>query len=206
MVCVSGLVSQTLYARTFHNGLGSKAYMRNLDNGLKAHGKVDLVDRRAPGERVPLAHHALATACRSMTDLVSDNASFPEATPNLAVVADDGTLREAEMEVVLNSDPGPREGCGWLARSIGVTVPLEATAIEFVWWLRIGYLSSDDSPVTVTAGESSVRLHRAGRGSVRSGCASTGTFDSVQISGLDEGVSMCVDTIEVGTPEPGDYL
>jgi hypothetical protein len=204
VVCVSGLVSQTLYARTFHGALGSKAYMRNLDRGLEAHGKVALVDRELP-ENVSPSLITPWNRVSVMTNLLSDQASFPEATSNLAVVADDGTLREAEMEVVLNSDPGPREGCGWLAQSIGVTVPLEATAIEFVWWLRIAYLSGDDSPVTVTAGGSTVHSTvQAGLGSLW--VRVTGTFDRVQVSGLDEGVSMCVDKIEVGTPEPGDYL
>jgi hypothetical protein len=140
-----------------------------------------------------------------MAGLLSDKATFPEATPSLAVVADDGTIRKAEMDTVLTSDPGPREGCGWLAKAMGVTIPLEATAIEYVWWLKIGYLAGDDSAVTVTAGESSIHTTvQAGLGELW--VRVTGTFDRVQVSGLDDGTSLCVDKIEVGTPEPGEYL
>jgi hypothetical protein len=204
VVCVSGLVSQTLYARTFHGALGSKLYMRNLGAGLEARGKVALADRELP-ESVSPALNAPLNRVSVMAHLLSDKASFPDATPTLAVVADDGTLRKAEMHVILNSEPGPREGCGWLAQSFGVTVPLEATAVEFNWWLKIGYLSGDDSPVTVTAGQSSVHTTvQAGLGELW--VRVNASFDRVRISGLGEGVSMCVDKIEVGTPEPGDFL
>ena len=204
VVCVSGLVSQTLYARTFHGAVASKAYMHNLEQGLEAHGKVALVDRVLP-ENVAPSLIAPWNRVSVMTGLLSDKVTFPEATPSLAVVADDGTLREADMEVVLRSEPGPTEGCGWPVQATAVSIPIEATALDIAWWLRIGYLASDDSPVTVTAGDSSVdSTVPAGLGSLW--VRVTGTFDRVQISALDEGVSMCVDTIEVGTPEPGDFL
>jgi hypothetical protein len=204
VICVSGLVSQTLYARTFHGAVASKAYMRNLDQGLDAHGKVALLDAPLP-EGVSPSLIAPWNRVSVMSGLLSDKVSFPDATPSLVVVADDGTLRKADMGVVLTSEPGPREGCGWLDQGVGVTVPLEATAIDIPWWLRIGYLAGSDTPVTVTAGDSSVDTKVQG-GLGELWVRVTGTFDSVRISGLDDGVSMCVDKIEVGTPEPGGYL
>jgi hypothetical protein len=88
---------------------------------------------------------------------------------------------------------------------MGVTVPLDGDAVHFSWWLKIGYLSGSDSPVTVTGGATSVHT------TVQKGLGElwvrvTDSFDRVQISGLDDGVSLCVDKIEVGTPEPGEYL
>lgn len=204
VVCVSGVVSQTTYARTFHGAVASRAYMHNLQKGLEVHGKVAVVDAPLP-ERVSPSLIAPYNRVSVMTGLLSDKVTFPEATPDLVVVADDGTLRQARMDVSLSSLPGPRAGCGWLAREIGVSVPLEATALDIVWWLRIGYLAGAGSPVTVSAGDSTVRTSvQAGLGELW--VRVTGTFDRVQISGLDDGVSMCVDTIELGQPEPGDYL
>ena len=84
-------------------------------------------------------------------------------------------------------------------------MPLAGDAFDFVWWARFGYLSSQDSPVTVTAGTSSVETR------VRSGLNNLylrleGGFDHVTIDGLAPGTTLCVDTIEVGQPEPGGPL
>ena len=38
----------------------------------------------------------------------------------------------------------------------GRRIPLAGEAFDFVWWARIGYLSSKDSSVTVSAGTTSV--------------------------------------------------
>ena len=95
--------------------------------------------------------------------------------------------------------------CGWSVDEDGLTIPLTNALYNWTWWLKIGYLSSADSPVTVEAGGTVVEAE------VMTGLNDlyvkiTGSFDSVHIDGLDPGVVMCVDTIEVGDPTPGGEL
>ena len=88
--------------------------------------------------------------------------------------------------------------------------PADATcthepAFAWVWWIRVGYLGSQDSPVVVTAGSSTVAT------TVEAGVNSLyvkveGSFDSIRIDGLDPGTTLCVDKIEVGQPTPGGAL
>ena len=87
----------------------------------------------------------------------------------------------------------------------GRNVELTGTAFPWVWWIRVGYLGSKDSPVVVTAGSSTVAT------TVEAGVNSLyvkveGSFDSIRIDGLDPGTTLCVDNIEVGQPTPGGPL
>jgi hypothetical protein len=68
-------------------------------------------------------------------------------------------------------------------------------------WVRIGYLSSGTSPVVVSAGDASYStvlqpgvhaLYVAGGAGI----------DSVEISRLTAGVTMCTNDVGVGTPIP----
>jgi len=204
VVSALGLVSQTLYARQWHRGNQSEAFVRALRSELRTHGAVDLLDQALP-EAVMQSLTAPNNRVQVLASLISSSVSFPDVTPRLVVVADDGTLRRADIPPGLASAPGPREGCGWLVRSKGQDVPLTGSAYDWSWWLRIGYLSSDAGQVTITARDTSVT------GPVTEGLGELwvrvqGSFDSVRIDGLAEGATMCVDTIEVGQPVAGGYL
>jgi hypothetical protein len=136
---------------------------------------------------------------------VSDLATFPESSPRLAVVAPDGTLHQALIGPGTVSKPGPNADCGWFVDEDGRTVKLTAPAFTWTWWLRIGYLASRDSPLVVTAGSDRVET------SVEAGLNSlyvqiNGRFDTVRLDGLENGATMCVGTIEVGQPVPGQRL
>lgn len=140
-----------------------------------------------------------------LAPLVTDLAHFPAVTPDLAIVGDDGSLRQAVIEPAVGSKPGPAKGCGWKVTATGLDVPLGGNAFDFAWWVRIGYLSSADSPVTVSAGRTKVDT------TVRHGLNDLylrvdGTFDEVTIDGLLPGTTLCVDIIEVGQTEPGAPL
>jgi hypothetical protein len=137
--------------------------------------------------------------------VLSDRVAFPRASARLAVVAPDGTLQRALIGPGVVSRPGPRQDCGWLVGEQGRNIPLTGRAFPWVWWLRVGYLASQDSAVRVSAGSDHVDA------SVQAGLNSLyvrldGTFDTVRIDGLDDDATLCVDTIEVGQPTPGGRL
>ena len=68
-------------------------------------------------------------------------------------------------------------------------------------WVRIGYLASASSPVVVTAGQASYStVIQPGVHALY--VAAGDDFDSVEISGLASGVTMCTDDVVAGIPEP----
>lgn len=206
VVAVSGLVCWTAYARSWHAHNASESYLRTLDRALERQGRVQLADRPVPDDVMPAAFFSPDFNLVSVfTRLLDRPADFPEATPRLAVVAEDGSLHEAEIDPVLTSEDGPVAGCGWLGQRPGLRVPLPTTTYDFAWWLRIGYLSSDPDQVTVTAGRTQAPATLAeGLGTLY--VQVEGRVGDVVVTGLDPGTSLCVDVVEVGELVVGPSL
>jgi hypothetical protein len=201
LICTSGIVSSAMEVRYWHDDNASISYMHTLRSDLRAFGAVDLVDQPVPDEIYP-AIFAPDNSVRRLVSLVTDKATFPDASANLLVVGPDGGLRKAAIQPGVASVEGPAEDCGWPVGPKGRTIPLTGKAFDWVWWVRIGYLSSSDSPVEITAGDTTIDT------TVQSGANSLylrveGTFDTIRIDGLDPGTTLCVDTVEVGQVVPG---
>jgi hypothetical protein len=199
-VALGGITSSIGYIRPWHRS-EAKAFFQRLDEDITARGRVDMVDRVLP-EDVMSHLAAPANNFRYLAPLVTDAVHYPDVSPELAIAGDDGSLRQVVIERGVDSLPGPVVGCGWRVKAAGRQIPLAGNAFDFAWWARIGYLSSQDSPVTVSAGDTSVQTR------VRSGLNNLyvrleGGFDRVTIDGLVPGTTLCVDTVEVGQPEPG---
>ena len=204
VVLMGSLASSFTYVRPWHRDNAAHPFFDRFRAEVEARGRTDLVDRVVP-EDVMSQLAAPANNFEFLAPLVTDAAHFPEVSSDLAIVGDDGSLRQVAIERGVDSVPGPVAGCGWRVTERGRRIPLAGDAFDFVWWARIGYLSSQDSSVTVSAGTTSVRTR------VRSGLNNLylrldGGFDHVMIDGLDPGTTLCVDTIEVGQPEPGGPL
>lgn len=192
----SGVFSSVRYVRYWHQQNPSMAYAENLRAGLADQGRVDVADQGVPQKIVdPLA--APYNDVSRVISLWPNQARFPPSTSDLWVVDTQGQLQRALVKAAVVSRPGPQRDCGWRVGQSGRSIPLAARAIDYSWWLRLGYLASTDSPVTVSAGSEQVQAR------LRKGLHSlfvkvTGSFDSVEISGLAPGTALCVDTVEVG--------
>ena len=100
------------------------------------------------------------------------------------------------------SPKGPVEGCGWKVTSRGKTIPFSGRAFDFVWWVRIAYLGSSASPVTITVGDTVVdTATRSGLNDIY--LRVEGTFDEISFAGLDEDTTVCIDTVQVGGTKLG---
>lgn len=201
IVVASSLVSSMVYVHIWHTRNASDAYVHRLASELHSYGVADLADQSLPDAIIP-GIFAPDNDLRSLALLVSDHAVFPDKTSRLLTVAPDGSLRPALIKLGVRSKRGPVDGCGWRVSARGRDIPLQGHAFRWTWWVRIGYLSSGESPVRVTAGDDEV-VTRVEAGVRSLYVRVKGSFDSIRIDGLDPGTTMCVDTIEVGQPVPG---
>jgi hypothetical protein len=86
-----------------------------------------------------------------------------------------------------------------------VTVPMQQTAFDFDWWLRIAYVGSSDDTITIMVAGAE-RTAPVLRGPQSLFLHVTGEIPSVTLGGLSDGTTVCVDTIEVGEPVLGGEL
>jgi hypothetical protein len=205
VVAAGGMVSSYRYVHVWHTQNASDSYLRTLTEDLGRLGNVDLTEQEVPND-VYDQIFAPDNRLSRLTPLLDRRVTYPEASEDLAMVDEVGHVHRVDIGPGTMSRPGPIEDCGWRLRDEpGIRVPLRNVAFDFLWWIKISYLSSASTPVTITADDSTVST------SLREGLNDLyvrveGQFADVRISGLDPGVTLCIDTIEVGPPEPGDPL
>ena len=200
VVAVGGVASSIGYIQPWHRS-EARAFFTNLEEDMTARGRTDLADRVLP-EDVMSQLAAPSNNLSFLVPLITRNAHFPDQTSSLLVVGDDGRLRRAEISRVLAARPGDVADCGWRVVGGGSTIPLDGRAIDYFWWVRIGYLATAPTTATVSLGDSTFDV------SLRSGLNDLflrveDTFDSVHIDGLEPGVTVCVDTVVVGHTRAG---
>jgi hypothetical protein len=205
VVAALGLVSSVTYVGHWQDHLPGRDYFQTLLPSLgSAERPVALVDGPVP----TYVMWALGYPDNLLSHLLvhEDGAEFVDvATDHLSLVDDDGHVVPVKIPHTRDGLPGPQPGCGYRIDGGGtVTVPLDGALSYGGWWVRIGYLSSATSPVVVTAGATSYStVAKPGVHAIffRAG---DDRFDSVSISGLAAGVTMCTDDVIVGKPAPVD--
>lgn len=202
VVVVGSLASTVTYVRTWHTDNPGRSYLDTVAGASRDMGRLELVDTRVPDEVMSPLLAPYNTVGR-LVPVHVPGVEFPSVSTNLFVLSDRGAPVPAQVAASTTSERGEAEGCGWRVRSSGLTIPLREATLEYDWWLRIGYLGSQRTDVTVTAGDvSRTTTINPGLGTLFVNAA--GEFDEVRVSGLTPGTTLCVDEIEVGTPEPGE--
>ena len=203
IMCVGGVVSSVRYVGFWHHDNASRAYVKNVQNALaSAHGTVDLANQLVPNDVMP-AYTAPNDMTRNFVPLLASKARFPDSSDRLRLFTVDGQLRAADIKRGYKSVPGRVPDCGHRVQAPRADIDLDGTTFDFTWWMRIGYISSANTPVTVTAGNSEVHA-RLRKGLHSLFVQTNGVFDSVRLSGLDAGTIVCVNVIEVGDAVPGE--
>ena len=201
LVAIGGLVSSLQYVHYWHHDNAGKEYVRNLRASLKGHqGPVDLPQQFIPGNVMP-SYSEPDNSSDVFLPLLGSKARFPDTSDNLMVIDSNGEIVPALVKAATTSKPGPVSDCGWELTAGASTIPLGSKTYDWPWWLRIGYLSSQSSPITVSVGESSyVSDVTKGLGALY--VRAPGVFNHVTLGGLAPGTRVCVDTVEVGDPVP----
>lgn len=135
-----------------------------------------------------------------------DSLAFTQvATDRIDIIDDRGQIVPMVVPTVRSNKPGPGKICGYKVQEDPVTIPLDGPVLYGGWWVRIGYLSSGDSPVRVTAGD--VTKDTTVRAGVHALYFEGGPeFRKVTIEGLIDGVTLCTDDVTVGRATPSSDL
>ncbi len=198
----SGLVSSWAHARIWQDHNPARDYLETAMADLAAKGRtVALVDEVVPDSVMPSWLFPSSTTPHIL-GLVPQPTSFPEVATDLYAVGEGGEVRQALIDVHVRGTPGPSPGCGWRVDASGATVPMSGQVVDLSPWVRIGYIASAPTPVTVSLGTRSV--HTALRPGLQSlFVRNHGTFDTVSFSGLNEEATVCVEDIEAGKAVAG---
>ncbi len=201
LVAIGGVVSSLQYVHYWHHDNAGREYVRNLQASLRAHqGPADLPPQIIPGNVMP-SYTEPDNRSELFLPLLKSKARFPDTTDDLMVIDSNGAIVPALVTAATTSKPGPEPDCGWELTAGSSTIPFGARTYDWTWWLRIGYLSSQNTPVTISVGESTyVSDLTKGLGVLF--VRAPGVFDDVTLSGLANGTTLCVDSVDVGDPVP----
>ena len=203
VVAALGLWSTTAYTATWHRDLRSKGYLPHLiADSSHARPGTPVINRPVPD----YLRWAFPYPDNTMSHLLVAEklpVRYVEAATDRVLVPDaEGHLRPADVTRIRSGLVGAGTACvgktGAGTRTIGLDGPL----IPGLWWVKVGYIATGDSAITVEAGG------RTQHTSVRPGmhtlyvAAGDRAFDSIRLGGLIGGVHLCTNDVTVGQPVP----
>jgi hypothetical protein len=121
-----------------------------------------------------------------------------QATDRLALLGPDGHLRQLEVTPVHHALPGSDPDCAYRVGHGVRRIRLEGPFLFGGWWVKVGYIATADSAITISAGGLTQRA------SVSSGLhtlyfkAGDKRFDSIRLGGLIGEATLCTNDVTVG--------
>ena len=199
---VSALVSVHAFTTERQPRQAARTFVETAARSIRGAGDhVQVLDRPVPGfllnglflDEARASHVLLpVTPAARRDDLYAVAAEKPKAFD------DAGHLRSTSVSgVALQSAPTP--GCGWLVQGQSLDLPWTSTVFELDWYVRVGYLSTQDGPVEFRFGGTTVatRVH-PGLGELTFPVKGGGTALTVEVP---TGMSVCIGDAQIGTLE-----
>lgn len=200
VVATLGVLSSAQYAQAWNDRGTGRAYFGNLLSTVRdAQAPIPLIDSPVP--------HAIVWRSLHPTNLLhnvlapyADRVDFrTQAVDHLMMVDRDGRVAPVLIAGVRTNRPGPWEQCGYRLGSEPTRIPLHGPALGGRWWARIGYLGSEPTEATVTAGDATYDLELpAGVHAVY--VAGAGEVRSVTLSIANPHAVVCTDDVTAGRP------
>jgi hypothetical protein len=119
-------------------------------------------------------------------------------TDRVLNLAPDGHLAPLDVTAVHHAIPSSNPRCAYRVGRGTRTIPLEGPFLFGNWWVKVGYIATADSSITVSAGGES---HQT---SVSRGLhtlyfeAGDQRFDTIRLGGLVGDATLCTDDVTVG--------
>jgi hypothetical protein len=208
------LVSSTLYVRHWQTHDPGQAYFDNLIGTLTASRQPVVLDDTTVPEVVMGADSYPDNRLSRLLTAYEEHTSFPDAAiDSVSTVTDEGTVVAAVIRPLEQAPPGPDQDCGYRVAGGSRTIELVPTGIEpgpdvrgnARSWVRIGYLSTGTSPVTVEVGDETISATIVGglhalfvRTDLVADPATHEPVGSVTLSGLQGDAQICTDDVTAG--------
>jgi hypothetical protein len=208
------LVSSTLFVRHWQTHDPGQTYFDNLLGTLTASQQPVVLDDTTVPEVVMGAYSYPDNRLSRLLTANEEHTSFPDAAiDGVATVTDDGHVVPAVIRPLEQAPPGPDEECGYRVADGSRTIELVPTGIppgpDVRWnarsWVRIGYLSSGTSSVTVEVGDETISATIVGglhalfvRTDLVADPATHQPVGSVTLSGLQGDTQICTDDVTAG--------
>jgi hypothetical protein len=205
-IAILGTISTTIYYDHWRIWRVNKSYFTTLiDDVRQAPPGTAVVDSPVPTALL-WAYGYPENTLSHLLEPVPHHLDFTQvATDHLAISAPDGHLAQLQVTPVHRSLPGSAPDCGYRIGRGMTTIPLEGPFVFGGWWVRLGYLATAPSTLTVRAGGAEFRT------SVEAGfhalyvAAGDEDFDSISVGGLVGEVEMCTDDVTVGRAHATGY-
>ncbi len=177
-----------------------KTFVTTLRAQFAANPTVVLFDRLAPADVVlPLVGRD-SQLSRILAPLPED-LRFDEASANLRIVADDGSLQRVDLAGMVPVEAGPVDGCGYeidrTSRRARFVVPIDGRVL-----VRVSYFTAAETTVTVTTGRWNTTF-LASRGPNQMWLVLPdlpGSVDALTFHG-DGRSTVCITDVDAGLPE-----
>lgn len=206
VVCINGVGNWAWFARDWHAANDSKPYVSALHDDVVRIGKVDLDDQVVPASVLSRLAAPNNTLSEVAPAILGPDASFPHTTARLVRVSPEGQMYQAVLAPAARSQGRPKGVCGWrLEPGSWTRISMRAATDPAVWWVRLGYLGAGSGEAKVRIGGDVVTVQlKDGLQSVF--IRTQEAVSAVYIGELTSDVAICLDTIEVGTPQLGARL
>jgi hypothetical protein len=204
LVAIGGVINWITWVDLWERSNTSKTYVAQLRADLDRIGAQDFADRPVPTSILNVLTGS-SNRLSTVAPLIAPEARFPDQSAKLAVVTNEGDVRHAMIAPATRSAPGPDGECGWSVRQRGRLIPLTSDAPSDTSWLRIGYLASHSTAISIDIDGVPVET-RVSSGLNSLYLRTNTSFDKVRIHGLEEGMTVCVGVVEVGSVMPGAPL
>jgi hypothetical protein len=204
VVAVLGTVSTSTYFRNWHGDQPGKAFFGTLVADAKTLPRgSDVVDSPMPANLLwPLAYpyNTLSVLLRPLTP---DVHYVTAGTDRVAFLGPDGHLDQLGVTPVHRARPREGTRCAYRVGQGMSTIKLDGPFIFGGWWVRVGYIATADSSITVSAGGLTQQT------SVTSGLhtlyflAGDARFQSIRLGGLIGEATLCTNDVTVGRATVG---
>jgi hypothetical protein len=204
VVAVLATISTWQYVTNWHDDEPGKPYFQNLAESARSMPPgTQVIDSTVPDVLIWALNYPNNLVSRILAPLHSRLDFATVATDRVDIVGPDGRFRQAVIFPTRRGvEPAHRTQCPHRVDHRVRTIRLDGPLAYGGWWVRVSYLATADSAVTVSAGGMTQLT------SVRSGVHdlyfATGgdRFDSIRIGGLLGGAYLCTDDIVAGRPVP----